>query len=324
MFGPSPLAGQVPGLGPVTPPRPEGSPRGPETPPPPRAMPPGPPTPPPPRPMSEQATRPTPPDPTGIFGPAPTPGGLPPGAAGTPGGAEWRGQSELDNTAPFQWDDPGLGLGGAAAAPAPSSSDNDWLNAPSGAAASFAAPAPSTESGFTYAPPTGGELGSRPLTSEASASPIPMAPEAPRTLPPAQPAKSGGISPTGLLLGVALVVIAILLALAFFRSPLFLNNNRSTPPETSVRQFLNAHFAGKWSEAAGYLASDQAAAYTADHQFAGLPTKAGGPVSTKGLAVDDPNAEVYATVPPAVKPYLFHLQKGADRWLITSGLPPAQ
>jgi hypothetical protein len=253
------------------------------------------------------------PAPLDNMNPPPT---MPPGAPGTPGGAEWRGFSELEEPdTHFNWDDPGLGLGSAANAPVGEDRGGFSWSDVEGTPAATASP---VYAGDAYS------MDNRPY-EDAGGAILPAEPPAPA---PRQGTFSGGIVMAGIALIVVLLAIGLLLgAVPALQKARLLPPPQATGPGAAVTNFLTRHLAGDYPGAAGFLDAALRPDYTQTQGLPGLPqTVDPKALRVVPLAADATNAEVYAFFAPVgtpgSPPVTFLLRRSGDNWLITGVAPP--
>ena len=257
------------------------------------------------------------------------PSSMPPGAPGTPGGAEWRGFSELEEpNTDFNWDDPGVGLGGYAA-PATAATDvspfswSDVATPPPRQAPPLPAPLPPPG-----APSEDYGLDSLADIAQEYAYPPPLDEAAP---PAARPRGtfSGWVVIAGIVLILVLILISLLLGTRLFASL----QGAPSGPDAVVNSFLEAHLNGRYLTAADFLTEPLRAGYTQEslERLPGVPQLTPGQRWTKRvapLAVAGDQAQVYAFFAPAGRanaegpPVRFLLARAGNRWLISGVVPP--
>jgi hypothetical protein len=256
------------------------------------------------------------------------PSTLPPGAPGTPGGAEWRGYSELEEpNTDFNWDDPGVGLGGYAAPP-PATTDVSPFSW-----ADVATPPPREAPPLPPPlPPPGAvseDYGLDSLADEAQDYTYPPL-DAP-VVPAARPRGtfSGWVIAGGIMLILVLLLVSLGLGLRLFTAL----QGAPTGPDAVVSSFLDLHLGGRYIPAADFLAEPLRAGYTQEspERLPGVPQMAPGQRWIRRvlpLAADADQAQVYAFFAPAGQPRAegppvrFLLEREGDRWLITGVVPP--
>jgi hypothetical protein len=275
---------------------------------------------------------PTGPAPLDSITPPPT---LPPGAPGTPGGAEWRGFSELEEpNTNFNWDDPGVGLGGYAT-PNPATADVSpfsWSDVatPPQEAPAWSLPPPSPPS----PPPAPYDL--EPLAAESQSYAYPLPEEQAAAAAQPRGTFSGWVVVAGVVLIAGLILVSLLLGtrlVTALQSSGMLPQPAATSPDAVVSSFLDAHLSGRYITAADFLAEPLRTDYSQerDDRLPGVPQATPGQSWTRRvapLAAGAAQAQVYAFITPmggapaAAAPVRFLLERRDDRWLITGVVPP--